>query len=420
MGDNDLILGRKAGATGHGDMDGTARLGRLVTYPSGVYQEVGNVFMDIASPHCILVLGKRGMGKSHTMGAIMEEFLSAPADIKRRTAIVVIDTMSVFHGLKTLDDTSVSIFLPELALTEGSHLYSDAYIKLRPSDLDVWDWVKLFNLRREGPTAFHLLDILSSMDKGFSLDDVLTALSKSSMEKHIKLGLTNMFTAAKRTGLFDETASPIERLIKGGKLSIFDVSTLRSIRGFDARSLVVSVIARRLMDMRLSESLSTAQCEAGLLTARVKDEKPLVYMFIDEAHLFLPEGRNTLASDTLIDWIKLGRHPGLSLVLATQEPAAIHPSAISQSDIIISHSLTARDDVEALGRAKQTFMTESRDIQKIASEMEPVPGLAVVFDDWTRSTVMCRVRQRTSHHGGGNPTALDSPHTEEEALWEVL
>jgi DNA helicase HerA-like ATPase len=129
-------------------------------------------------------------------------------------------------------------------------------------------------------------------------------------------------------------------------------------------------------------------------------------MIIDEAHLFLPSNERTLATDVLIDWIKLGRHPGLSLILATQEPSALHESAIRQSDIMIAHNVTSSDDVAALGKAKQSFMTGSQDIQKIVSTMEFKKGLAVMFDDKTRKIEMCRVRPRLTIHSGVDASAV--------------
>ena len=52
------------------------------------------------------------------------------------------------------------------------------------------------------------------------------------------------------------------------------------------------------------------QAEANLIDEEVaKDitkEHPLVYMMIDEAHLFLPAKGKTIATDALIDWMDSG------------------------------------------------------------------------------------------------------------------
>ena len=110
----------------------------------------------------------------------------------------------------------------------------------------------------------------------------------------------------------------------------------------------------------------------------------------------------------MIDWVKLGRHPGLSLVMATQEPSAIHESAIRQSDIIMSHNLTSHDDIEALEKARQSYMSDGKDIKSRVSQMENRRGLAIIFDDKTRSMEMCMVRPRRSLHTGMDASALPS------------
>ena len=48
-----------------------------------------------------------------------------------------------------------------------------------------------------------------------------------------------------------------------------------------------------------------------------------VWLVIDEAHNFCPSGRSTLSKEILIRWAKEGRQPGLSLLVASQQPAAI-------------------------------------------------------------------------------------------------
>ena len=121
-------------------------------------------------------------------------------------------------------------------------------------------------------------------------------------------------------------------------------------------------------------------------------------MLIDEAHLFLPKGRETLSSGPLIDWIKLSCHPGLSLILATQEPSSLHDSAIRQSDIIMAHNMTSEDDLLALEKAKQSYMNKGLD--EIVADMEYKKGLAIIFDNKTRNMQLCRIRPRHTLHTG--------------------
>lgn len=74
--------------------------------------------------------------------------------------------------------------------------------------------------------------------------------------------------------------------------------------------------------------------------------------------------------------------------------------------MIIAHNVTSEDDILALGKAKQAFMSHEKDIQKIVSTMEFKRGLAMVFDDKTRKVELCRIRPRLTLHTGMDATAL--------------
>lgn len=51
-----------------------------------------------------------------------------------------------------------------------------------------------------------------------------------------------------------------------------------------------------------------------------------------------------LSEEPLIQWAKEGRQPELSLVVASQQPAALDMEVLSQCDVIISHALTTAVD----------------------------------------------------------------------------
>ena len=105
---------------------------------------------------------------------------------------------------------------------------------------------------------------------------------------------------------------------------------------------------------------------------------PMVWLFIDEAHMFLPREGTTPATDVLVnEWLRRGRHPGLSLVFATQRPAALHSDVISQSDIIICHRLTAQDDITALEAIRPTYMREG--IGDALKKMGIEKGVALII-----------------------------------------
>ncbi len=255
-----------------------------------------------------------------------------------------------------------------------------------------------------------VIDTLLRLGEPFGYEDIYQTLEGSLVDDNVKHSLKNLFKMVEELKVFGREGTEFSSIVKGGQLSVLDISYLGRVAGFDVRNLIVGVIGRKLLSERTLYTTLEMQAEANLLDSEslksIKDEHPLVYMIIDEAHLFLPGQQKTLASDVLIDWIKLGRHPGLSLILATQEPSALHETAIRQSDIILAHNVTANDDIAALGRAKQSFMSGTKDIEKVVSTMEFKKGLAVLFDDKTRKMEMVRVRPRMSLHAGMDASAL--------------
>ena len=138
--------------------------------------------------------------------------------------------------------------------------------------------------------------------------------------------------------------------------------------------------------------------------AEEKDIIPQVWLFIDEAHEFLPHEGLTLASNALIQVIREGRQTGVSLVLATQQPGKIHTDVITQADIVLSHRLTARIDIKALNQVMQTYL--SADIQKYLDTLPKKRGTAIVLDDKLERMYPIQIRPRMTWHGGAEPEVI--------------
>jgi hypothetical protein len=121
-------------------------------------------------------------------------------------------------------------------------------------------------------------------------------------------------------------------------------------------------------------------------------------MLIDEAHQFVPAGRSTLAKEALIRWAKEGRQPGLSLVVASQQPSAIDAEVLTQCDIILGQKLTNSADIQAINSLSQDYM--GGELKTYIRKLER-RGEAVLVDDEQERVVMTQIRPRKSYHGGG-------------------
>ena len=427
------IFGRSKSTNEKLGVKGCSYIGKNVSYPGGEYEEMGKTYLDIVSPHCMLVLGKRGTGKSYTLGVIAEGFAKLKKKYSDNLSLILVDTMSVFHSLKKENtnekeidmmedfdiepdswEEDVKILVPEAAVREACRndkkLHYDEILKIALSRVEVHEWLELFDLKITTSAGTLLSQVISKLKRegDFSFKDIYCKISdESKAEERTKKSLKTLFQMIQELEIFSETGMD-EEIVESGKITVLDISYLGRLGDYELRSLIVSIFAREQMSKRTLYTTVEMQAQAGLGekegVENITEEYPIVYMLIDEAHIFLPSEGSTLATEPLIDWIKLGRHPGLSLIMATQEPSALHPSAIKQSDLIIAHNMTAKSDLEALKLAKQSYMKESLD--EVVADMEFKRGLAMIFDDKRRELQMCRIRPRHTLHTGVDASAL--------------
>ena len=133
---------------------------------------------------------------------------------------------------------------------------------------------------------------------------------------------------------------------------------------------------------------------------------PMVWMAIDEAQLFMPSHEKTLGKNVFInEWMRQGRQPGLSLVMATQRPSALESEVLSHSDIILCHRLTAQEDIDALSRIRPTYM--HGDIKESIKKVGDERGVALIVDDTSESSHIIKIRPRLSWHGGAEPSVVE-------------
>ncbi len=77
--------------------EGLLLLGRYLALDGSTGSEV---YLDALKPHAILICGKRGYGKSYTMGVLIEEFSRLPFSIRKNFCVIVLDTMGIFSCMR--------------------------------------------------------------------------------------------------------------------------------------------------------------------------------------------------------------------------------------------------------------------------------------------------------------------------------
>ncbi|MCA9946504.1 MAG: ATP-binding protein [Ardenticatenaceae bacterium] len=374
------------------------------------------VYLTAEGARAVLVCGKRGSGKSYTVGVLVEELLTAG---ERNIIPIIVDPMGVYHTMvqpNTMQQDelfrwglSTKSYQVRLLIPGEPHaLYDEDVLRvlqerrveivplrLNASDLTPDGWCDLFDAdinKPMGIVLFRAVQQLHKKGEAFAIQDIIRTIERDGKASDTsKEALLNRLEAAQSWQLFAENNyTPIHELFQPGIVNVLDLSRLEpGPRG--RRNLAVSVIARNLFRARSDARLRE---EFGLATPM-----PRVWMLLDEAHQFVPAGSNTLAKGQLIRWAKEGRQPGLSLAVASQQPSAIDPEVLSQCDMILSHKLTSRNDVGALNGLSQDYM--GSELRTFIKNLKRT-GEAVLVDDELEAVYTLRIRPRRSQHGGGS------------------
>lgn len=374
--------------------------------------------LDASKSHVIFVAGKRGSGKSYTLGVIAEEICTKMKEI----IPIIIDPMGIYwtmaleNNAENVADWGISprglpvrLIVPgDPKKTYGEDVLQEMeYIGVEPrslsiqlSDIEPDEWLDLYGLGLTDPMGILLYRVSSKLyeiweetGKNYSIEDLTKQVMVDDYaHDRTKMALVNRLQAAKRWGIFGESPWRTLDIFKKGVVNVIDVSMFDPYR-YGLRQFVVMMIAKKLF---LERSKARRREEVGLPTDVAK-----VWILIDEAHQFIPSGRSTSSKYTLIRWVKEGRQPGLSIVLSTQQPSALDNEVLSQCDTVIAHRISMRLDLEALNALSQDYMRmEFKEYVKKVKQ----PGEAIFLDDESEELSLVKIRPRLTSHGGREKT----------------
>ncbi|SRR6266851_332603 len=369
----------------------------------GVAAEPGaqKVWFNASKEFVSMVIGKRGSGKSHTLGTMIEALATTAAQttissLETRRAVLLIDPMGNFwptaipvspdgppkvrrqwEALRDFGCEAVPISA-QIWLPAGFELATDAKgirnFTLQVSDLDAQDWADLLrsNLVRD-PQGIALADAydrvteLGWTDKKNKLHppkqnygvrdlvDCLNQMRDDASGDHAPQTLRALIRTLEgfaRMPLFSGQGTPLTELLVEGTASVL-MLPLRV--GHDLRRVLTRVLIRRILRERelasqIRQRLDverTNGAERERLLQALKQRIPKTVLAIDEAQELLGDEGGE-ARQALEDFCLLGRNYGLSLILATQRPTtgAISPKVRSQVDTCFVHRLLTQDDIE--------------------------------------------------------------------------
>ena len=395
------------------------------------------VLLDGVKPHVVFISGHRGSGKSYTMGVIAEEL----AESRLGIATILVDPMGIFWSmkypnweereLKTLEKwnlkpkgfSNVKVFIPVGFYDKVPEQTRDAPFSIRPSELTADDWCHTFSIDRFSTLGLLTEQVIEKVRNGYkamiddqessipgkgnayTIDDLIRCIETASdivsedrgFRRDTRRALVARFFSAKQWGIFSAKGTSLRELAVPNQISVIDVSHLDD----SLRALVIGILARRILRVRARLSRMAEAAQLGEATdEEIKEEIPVTWLMIDEAHLLAPSKGVTAASDPLIEYAKLGRKPGCGLVLVTQQPSATDSRILSQLDILITHFLSYEPDIVAfIKRSPAEVPEEIRD----SGFLRNIPiGTTVVSDESITSSraLVVKIRPRLSQHSG--------------------
>lgn len=431
----DIVVGRTESDFKKYGTEGTVFIGKQYIKMGDTVSLANKVLLDVIRPHVILVCGKRGEGKSYTMAQIAEGVISMlPRDISQNISMLFLDTMGIFWtmkypnyreeaivhqwGMEPHGLDNVRLFVPggKFAEMREDGMPVDEPFYLTTSEIGPLEWATTLGISptdQDGILISRVIARLMRRGEKYDIDEIIEEIkADEETEEKIKNSTINRFEAVKDWGLFSRDGTPMEKILEGGIASVLDVSIYTHVYGgFSIRALVIALFSKKILEQREAarklEEKEDIEKGYAYFAEREREKKrrvPMVWVFVDEVHEFLPQVGETIATGPLLQIIREGRQPGISLVVATQQPGKMNTDILSQCDLVISHRVTSRMDIDALNTIMQTYMTST--LSQYLDDLPRLKGTALVLDQNQERVYSVQMRPRFSWHGGETPTAI--------------
>lgn len=427
----DIILGRSSSDVQKLGKKGTVLIGKQYVQMGQTSSLSNPIYLDVARAHAMLITGKRGGGKSYSMGSIAEGLADIDPEVSKNLSFVLLDTMGVYWAMKYPNKKEEAL-LKEWGL-EPKSLNVDIYVPggffnkykeegipvdfpfyIKPNELTTEDWMLAFGLEMDDPVSVIIQRVVNSLldrELNFEIDDIIKNIQNDTRtQEDTKNAAMNRFENAKTWKIFSKNAKPIREILTGGKVTVLDLSPYVAMPGgWEVKCLVLGIVAKKIfverMLVRKNEELRDIINKTQLVKQKeVRNDLPMPWLIVDEAHEFLPREGKTPATQALMTILREGRQPGVSLILATQQPGKIHTDAITQSDIVLSHRITASFDLDALDRIFLSY--ENKGSKALFNSMPRTKGCAIIMDDKNERLHTMQVKPRITWHGGEDPNAI--------------
>jgi DNA helicase HerA-like ATPase len=419
------------------------------------------VWLSTAKEQVVAVVGKRGSGKSFTLGVIAEGLaLGTPAPNvakqSRPRATLLFDPLDVYWTTRFAvspspnEEAQRHYEIADTSKLAGLQFNVEAWVpgvsNRRPADpswfrtlqlpvplLGVEEWELLLgvNMLNE-PMGQALTDSLNLVGTvgyrrkgtsiapipGFDLGNVIDSVQSDELEAtyhpETLRALRQRLSSLQGTGLFSSDGTPISSLLAPGRLTVILLGRLPQ----SYRAAVVAVVTRMLVDNRVRVAFAEkrraldptlSEAEKLDLEKEVENGVPRTIVALDEAQTFLAPGVPGPVREVFVRLVKEGRNIGLSAVIATQQPSALDQRVLSQVETFVAHQLVTDADVRAVRDNLKSALPEGIEFGKQSLDISGLlrtlsPGQCLVssadMNTTVRRSLVMSVRPRATIHGG--------------------
>ena len=186
----DIIIGRSEEDKKLFGKEGTVFLGKTYVQMGRVTSLANSVYLDVARNHTILVCGKRGSGKSYSMGVMTEGVIDFPEEVKNNMSIIIFDTMGIFWTMKYKNEKDLNLLAEwgldskgldiDLFVPKGSFqdyksrgIPADYEFALQPKLLSAADWCGVFDLNVNSDESVLISRVLKKLSGDYGLNEII-------------------------------------------------------------------------------------------------------------------------------------------------------------------------------------------------------------------------------------------------------
>ena len=450
------------------DEEGTIRLGcDRMNMNQTTHVNLGRLSEQGSRPKVVLgfarevvtgIFGQRGSGKSYTLGTVIEALGTKDPEANiginvNDRAVLVLDTLNIYQYAtvpvskipddylrKALSAKIVGFELKETSIAINTYypegrrqgFYTSRYepFALDTSLIQPEDYAHIFEIDLfKDPTGHLLLEAFdAAKNSGYTynsearggkgtvgLSELIEYLSDEtntagSFERTTVRALRSRLQSLARDELFSSTPTLVSSMVRAGEVTILLLGHLPP----PMRSLIAAILVRQLFNLRsaAAEANKTLRLDSGISESEraeaqktIASSPPRTLLCIDEAQGYAPPSKANPSTSILIQYVKEGRNHGLSLMITSQQPSAIHPELLSQVDCVIAHRLTVQPDIEAVirnakGRHPEKISSGSQILSLQDLLRELTQGQAYISHGDTTRAFITEIRPRVTAHGG--------------------